>query len=818
MIIGLFPCLPYLRHVVLLGVTLLLASAASAASAAAAQTSLSLEGTVRDTTGARLPNAIVEARRDGQPHAVTSDEAGRYRIDGLASGRYTVTASFEGFAPTSATIDVGRPVTTVDLTFTSLATSESLTVTAALGRRELDATAPAASRLGLTPRETPATVDVVTFVEAQERGLRTALEALSSVPAVTAAFLPSAQGITTIRGFSGGAVSQLFDGTRVTTSTIVARNYDSWSFDRIEVLKGPASVLFGEGALAGVVNFIPKRPDFGGRRGEALISYGSLNTGRFAAGATGPLGNGRAAYRADVVFNRTGNYIRDAASDNVQLDAAMDVKLGPTATIGVAVDHFRDDYGSAYFGTPIVPRELARDPSDLVTDSRGWVLDEALRKTNYNVTDAVVDVRTTWVRSRLDWQISPSWKVANELFFYDKLGQWRGSEVYGVSTATGLMTRSTVGITHDHQFYGDRLTLGSDHRVAGRRNRFTAGIEANRNDFFGPRRFGATASVDPFSPDRGLFPADDNAETFPGAGNRTNFTAQVNLASVFAEDALTVVPRVTLVAGVRQDRLTIDRGIDDLNAGVVTAFSRNFDPLSWRTGVVVDALPRTQVFGQYTSAVAPVATILLISQGNAAFNLTNGWSWEGGVKSTFAQGRVDATTSVFTIQQDDIVTRDPNNFNVSIQGGSQASTGVEFSVSADAARGLRLNANAAIMNARFVKLLEAGGVDRAGNVPPNVPERTAGFWLSYTLNNLPMTVVSGMRYQGRFFTSNANSTEVASFTLLDAQVIWRMRSGDITLRGRNLTDTLHADWTGASANQVQLGAPRTVDLTYHVRF
>jgi iron complex outermembrane recepter protein len=62
---------------------------------------------------------------------------------------------------------------------------------------------------------------------------------LSSVPAVSSAFLPSAQGITAIRGFSGGAVSTLFDGTRVTTSTIVARNYDSWSFDRIEVLKGP---------------------------------------------------------------------------------------------------------------------------------------------------------------------------------------------------------------------------------------------------------------------------------------------------------------------------------------------------------------------------------------------------------------------------------------------------------------------------------------------------------------------------------------------------------------------------------------------------
>jgi iron complex outermembrane receptor protein len=240
--------------------------------------------------------------------------------------------------------------------------------------------------------------------------------------------------------------------------------------------------------------------------------------------------------------------------------------------------------------------------------------------------------------------------------------------------------------------------------------------------------------------------------------------------------------------------------------------------VSWRAGVVVDALPQTQLFSQYTYAVAPVATILLISQANAAFDLTTGTSVEGGIKTTMAGGRVDATASMFKIAQDDIVTRDPNNFNISIQGGKQASTGVEFSVSTEWVRGLRLHGTAAFMDARFDTLLEAGGVNRAGNVPPNVPERTAGFWAGYQIRNTPITISGGIRYQGRFFTNNANSTEVSSFTILDAQAGWRIRTGEITLRGRNLTDALYADWTGASANQVQLGAPRTVDLSYHVRF
>jgi outer membrane receptor protein involved in Fe transport len=368
------------RHVVLttLGVLAL-------AGSALAQGTLSVEGTVRDTTRALVPNARVDVVEAMPPRFTTTDAAGRFRFDELAAGSYTFRGDFPGFTPAELIVAVSPDTRHIDLSFPSLAAVESLVVTAAAGRQELDVPSQSASRLGLTPRETPAMIDIVTFAAAQERGLRTATEVLSSVPAVTSAFLPSAQGITAIRGFSGGAVSMLFDGTRVTTSTMIVRNYDSWSFDRIEVLKGPASVLYGEGSLAGTVNLVPKRPDFNGQRSEVLLSYGGLGTSRVAAGSTGPFASGRAAYRADLVWNKTGNYINDAGSNNVSLNGAVDVRLGASATLGFAVDHFRDDYGSAYFGTPLVPASIARDPSDLVNDSRGWVLDKAMRDVNYDV-------------------------------------------------------------------------------------------------------------------------------------------------------------------------------------------------------------------------------------------------------------------------------------------------------------------------------------------------------------------------------------------------------------------------------------------------
>lgn len=208
----------------------------------------------------------------------------------------------------------------------------------------------------------------------------------------------------------------------------------------------------------------------------------------------------------------------------------------------------------------------------------------------------------------------------------------------------------------------------------------------------------------------------------------------------------------------------------------------------------------------------------MISQANAKFDLTTGSSWEGGVKGTRLDDRVDLTASVFRIQQDDILTRDENNPALTIQGGSQLVRGTELSASAAVTSELRIDGNFALLDAEFTKLLEAGGVSRAGNTPPDVPERTANAWVTYRLRGLPLTISGGVRYRGRLFINNANSGEMKGFTLLDASGSWQLGRGELTLRGRNLTDVLYADRTGSGTSQVLLGPPRSVDLTWTTRF
>ena len=786
------------------------------ATPSAAQAPGAIEGRVVDLTGAPVAGARVEVVVGGQTRAVGTDSAGRFRFDAVPAGSYKVVASHVALAPSSAEALVTDAVASVELTLGNVVASETVSVSGVAPGATLDTPTAAASRLGLTARETPATLNVMTFAESQHRGLASTTEALQRVAGVTASNFP-ATFATSMRGFTAQAISTLFDGTRSTTSTMVMRNFDSWNFDRIEVLKGPASVLYGEGALAGAVNFVTKRPDFAQRRSEALVSFGSLQNGRAAIGSTGPIGDGtRAAYRVDGVFGRFGGWVDDTETTTANVSGALDVKLSPAATLTLSADHYRDDYRTSYWGTPLVSAAVARDASDVVTDTRGLVLDRAMRKVNFETTDAVNRTHATWLRSRLDWRLSSAWRLSNELFGYDALRVWQGADTYGFNTTSGLVTRASTAITHEHRFYGNRLTLAGDQRFGSRRNRLTVGVEATRNTFFMPRRFGTTTSVDPFAPVRGTFPALVPAN-FPGAGSFVNFDTTITLASVFAEDAFSVAPRVTLVAGGRLDRFDLDRRVDDINTATVTDFGRVFTPKSGRVGVVVDVAAQTQLFGQVTTAVAPVSTVPIISLTNSRFELTTGRSWEGGVKSTLADGKVELTASVFDVMQDDILTRDPNNANVTIQGGRQSSRGVEASVSLIPTPSLRIDANATVMRAQFDELIEAGGANRAGNVPTNVPERLAGVWATYRFAAMPLALGIGVRGQGKYFGNNANTLELKGFTVVDAQASWRLGQGDLILRGKNLTDAFYVEWA-ATANQMLVGMPRMVELSYQFRF
>jgi iron complex outermembrane receptor protein len=685
---------------------------------------------------------------------------------------------------------------------------ETIVVT---GDRGLEAETEVSSRLGLSVRETPAVVDIVTQKDFQLQGVRNTIEAMNAAPGVASGNLPGSIGSVSMRGFPP-AVNYLYDGVRLANSDVGLRNWDSWSFERIEVIKGPASVTSGEGALAGAINFVPRRPRLDGASGEMLASYGSFETARLAGDVNVPLGES-VAVRGDVAWSRSSGYIDDTDSRTLAVSGSMLFRPSDRFSITLSADYFEDAFSSAYYGTPVVSRAVARDPSSAVSSSTGLVLDKAMRRVNFDVADSDLSSNTTWLRARAEYRLTDTLEIVSDTSYYDGFRNYRDADEYTFNARTGGIDRGLSLITHDHQFWSQRVHLGFDGRIAGMRNRFTAGVELGQTDFFTERRFGSTPSVDPFDPVRGTFPADT-----ANFATRQDVTAKVEQRAFFAENALNLTPEWLVVGGIRYDHVRLNRRVRNVTSGAIQTYGQDYDPISWRAGTVYSLTPRTQLFAQYTRAVTPLSGLLFLSAANAAFKLTTGHSWEGGLKTSLTGSGVELTASLFHIRQDDILTRDPANPAIVFQGGNLQSRGVELSLNLPVTNELGVALSGTLLDARYGELIEVGSIDRSGNRPQNVPEQLADLVVTYSPRALPIALVGSVRHNGAFYTEAANVVKVNAFTTLDASIAWNASFGTVTLRGRNLTDAFYADWSGYASGLVFIGAPRSVELSFSRRF
>jgi len=677
----------------------------------------------------------------------------------------------------------------------------------------LDVKSETGSRLGLNVRETPATLDVLTQERFLERGLRTTNEALNSAPGVTAIDTGGSPGTVSMRGFGGNSVSHNYDGIHQ-PSTMTSRNFDSYTFERVEVLKGPSSVLFGEGGIGGSINFVPKKPMIGVTEFSGLAQYGSYDTFRVAGDANVSLGN-EAALRAVVSYAGSDGYIDRLNSKSLSANLGLAVRPADNFSIFLAAEHFWKDDGPIYWGTPLVSAAVARDASDLVTNPGGLVVDRALRTLNVQFDDAKIRSNSTWLRSQIVWNIDDVWTLRNDLSYNNGVRLWFDAESYSFDTATNLVNRSATYIRNPLDFWHERLSLSSDGKLFGSRNRFLIGVEHSENDHVSERRFGARTQVDPYNLVPGKFPEMIPAN-FPGAGNFADSAAVIKINAVFGENAFNVTDKLLFVVGGRYEDMKLARSIKDYNLDTLTSYDRTYNPFSYRAGLVYDVVADTQVYAQYTRGAEAVGTMVLISLANSNFELTKGESAEIGLKSSFWNNRISTTVSGFWIRQKDIITRDPDNPNISVQGGALSSRGVELALSAALTRQFRLDANATFLDAKYDELIEAGGANRAGNTPANTPERIVNLFAVYQFDPIPLKLTAGMKHVSRSYGNSANTAWSDGYTIFDASVGYMTGFGDLTVRVRNLTDKFYIERGGT--NTVYIGAPRTIDVTLRTKF
>lgn len=651
------------------------------------------------------------------------------------------------------------------------------------------------SRLELTPLETPASVEVISGRTIRDRGQTTVTEAVTqNATGFTSLGAPGNGGSSlATRGFAGhGSVMQLYDGTRLYVGAgTVTFPFDTWSTERIEVLRGPASVLYGEGAIGGVINVVPKRPttEF---RNEAMVAIGSDATRRAAVGSGGPLSE-RLSYRLDASGSRSNGWVDRGDTRSLALSGSLRFQATPDVAVTLSHD-YGDQRPQEYFGTPLI----------------NGALDRGLRHRNYNVEDSDIRYRDAWTQLKAEWAVTDALTLRNTAYHLTSKRHWRDVESYAWNAATRRIQRSSyIEIYHDQEQIGDRFDATWRTDVMGLPNQMVAGFDVNRIDFkhINNSPYSGSSSVDPFNPSPGQF--------INTAGTTPRYTSRTEQYSLFLENRLSLTPQLDLVGGLRHDAPTIERA--DLVTG--SSFTKDFHATSWRAGAVYQLVPGLALYGQYATAVDPVGNLISLSAAQKDFELSTGRQVEVGVKQALPGGRGEWTLAAYHIVKDNLLTTDPNRPGVTTQVGQQSSRGLEATLSLGLWEGVRLDLNGAWLRAEYDDYTQTVGgrsVDYAGNVPTGVPERVANAWLSWAF--LPdWEARAGVQYVGKTYADAANTSVRPSYTVVNAGLDFRpTETTRISLRGINLFDEVYAVTGGT--NSWVLGRPRSVELAVAISF
>ncbi len=759
---------------------------------------LSVTGRVADAQGGVVVNAaIVLDGPTGAARTTTSNGDGTFAFSAVAPGTYVLLVRAAGFAEWMQTVVVAGGPASVDVALAVAGIGESIQVSAdplpGLETRVL-----AASRLPMTSLETPATVHAISGEVIRERGDRTIEEAETRmVGVVSIGSLGNGGGSRMSRGFGGpNSIVRLYDGSQILVGQgTMTFPFDGWTVERVEYLAGPASVLYGAGAIGGALNVVPRRPNRGDTIGQARFTVGNFDTVRAAGGVGGPI-NDRVAYRVDLSHNRSAGFVDRSDWNTSAASGSLGIQAARTFYLTIANDFgYQEPYN--YWGSPLVNGQL----------------DKSLRKVNFNVLDGVTNYKDNWTHIKGDWQASPNVSVRMNVTGMNTRRQWRNAEQYTYVPATGLVNRGsyTEIIQYLRQYGGSTDTVILS-RLFGRPNTVSLGFDYSWFRYQRDRNAGTFTSIIPLTnPDPGRF--------FNTVPTTPEYRAFQKRYATFAENRLVVTDQLSVVAGLRWDHYDLDR--EDLRGAGETLVT--FNPVNWRGGVVYAVKPTVSIYGQYATATDPVNTLISLSPLEQSYDLTPGRQVEGGVKQSLWNGRAEWTAAGYRIVKEKLLVPDPLDSLRRLQVGQQSSRGIELSGAVAVASGVRIDANISALKPQYDDFTElVGGVLTSwnGKTPTNTPTRTANLWVAWS----PLTqwqLQGGVRFIGERFLDNANTTTTPSVTLVDATVRRRFGASLATdLRVSNLFDKFYIQ--GASgvpiATRGRYGAPRTVELTLDVRF
>lgn len=699
-----------------------------------------------------------------------------------------------------------------------------------VGRHQrLRATVAVGGRLGLSLQHSPATIDIIQRSVMLERGYTHAEDAADSAPGVSSGGSPGNPAQLLMRGFTGDQILMLRDGIYYGPTTTVNRPQNTFNLESLQIIKGPSSVIYGQGAVGGTVDMTTRDPALDAAHANALVSYGSFNTWNAGIGGSLPLTK-TLAIRADFSRTSSDGYVKGADPHSNDLTVALLWKPSNTFTARLGMDYLTDQL-STYYGTPLVPTAQTGPPAHgLLQSTQGLGVARASLWRYYNVRDPRAASTNATPTLRLSWQPRSDMAFTNKSYFVYAKRRWDNAEAYtyiggpgsadasGNPIAPGRIGRDRFYVYQNQHQVGDTLYGQFDQHLGSIRNRVVVGGDAYYIRFIRNRGFPDASyadSVSLVSPEGGALGA------FSGELPYRKSPTTLRDAAVFFEDVLTFHDNLRLVSGYRYDWLYLDRQNYAQNGAFLpgSSFTGHYNPSNFRIGPVWDLAPNLSLYGTFTTAEDPPGSSLFLANRGQFTRLARTRQGEIGLKGSFWQDRVTTTLALYDIRRSHIlVATGPDTV---AQGGAQVSRGIELQSDLTPMHNFRISGNVAYTYSRYRNFFPYAGVNASNNQVPDVPSVTTNLWGTWShVAGLPADLGAGLRYVSQRKGDYANTLTLDRYALANVFAAWHFQK-HVTVYGRidNLANKHYIQWADVSyPSEVLLGAPRSFSISVQAGF
>ena len=662
--------------------------------------------------------------------------------------------------------------------------------------------------------EIPQTVNVVTQQQLKDKKPENLMESLQNVSGVSYANTTSGNFDAALkRGFGGGRDGSIM---RNGVSAGVTHNFNA-TVQSVEVLKGPASLLYGVQDAGGIINLVTKKPLYENSN-EIWLGTGNKKYRDFGFDSTGALGESGFAYR--FIFDWSGkDYWREYGEYKNLL-------------IAPSISYKGDDYriDAAYSHTKYT------DPADrgMYMLESGQILDID-KKVRLDEPFNEIDGKVDTFDLSFEKNFGENWLLKGAYAFSRSLHEYGQARIMNINLASGIAKRRMEWYEDfEHKTHAGSLTLNGIVETGSITHNLLFGVDAKeylrqRPEARQIEANDARNNINIYSPIYGRVTADDIKSR--GASKKTQYH-KLKTIGTYAQDSINLTDSLIFVAGLRYEYYNQIVGDQNRYIARPLPFTKSIDKsggkLLYNVGLLYLLTPEWSVYTSHSQSFKPQTSIG--SKGAVSLEPEEGKSIEFGTK--FQNNSITAMAALFNIDKKNIIN---NVNNISYTSGKANSRGVEFDFNGRITDGLSVSSSYTYTKTKLKE--DRNMAWKVGKPLEATPKHQASLFANYDFTHLGvkgLRIGGGARYFGSWYTYNQqkNSAAYGNFYKLphaityDAFVSYTTKiSGyetNFAFNVKNLTDKLYyvtaSSGTDSSVLPITPGYARQFMLTASVKF